>query len=134
MDATDIGGIIIGLALVLIGVLMLLNRYTLKKRCTAQVAGTLLDIHISERDEDSNSSPTITAKYIYPVDGVEFVKKRMLSKGQYRALGKHDDFTVFYDPAKPKRHYVLEIKFRIVLTIVLIAIGALLLWVFLPFF
>ena len=131
MDAIDIGGIIIGLALVLIGVLMLLNRFTLKKRCTSQVAGTLLDIHISERDEDSNSSATITAKYKYLADGAEYEKKRILSKGQYRALGKHDGFTVFYDPSKPKRHYVLEIKFRMFLTIILIVIGALLLWAFL---
>jgi len=131
MDATDIGGILIGLALVAIGVFRLLNLAFLKKRCTSQVAGYLLDIHISERDEDSNSSPTITAKYEYWADGDEYVKKRIISKGQYRALGKVDDLTVFFDPSKPKRHYVLEIKFRMVLTIVLIAIGALLLWAFL---
>jgi len=131
MDAIDIGGILIGLALVAIGIFRLLHRYYLKRRCTSQVAVYLLDIHISERDEDSNSSPTITAKYEYWVDGDEYIKKRIISKGQYRALGKDDDLTVFYDPSKPKRHYVLEIKFRMVLTIVLIAIGALLLWAFL---
>jgi len=132
MDATDIGGILIGLALVLIGVFRLLNLAFLKKRCASQAACTILDVHITESDyDDKPNSQSIYLKYKYLVDGAEYVKKRMLSKRQYKEIGKHDDFTVFYDPSKPKRHYVLEIKFRMVLTIGLIAIGALLLWAFL---
>ena len=132
MDAIDIGGIVIGLALVVIGALRLLHRYYMKRRCASQVAGTILGVDITEKlNDDSPSSPTFYVKYKYLADGAEYAKKRMISKGQYRAIGKHDDFTVFYDPSKPKRHYVLEIKFRMALTLGLIAIGAVLLWAFL---
>jgi len=81
--------------------------------------------------DDSWGTSSYFIKYKYFVDGVEHEKKRMLSKRQYRAIGRHDYFTVFYDPSKPKRHYVSEIKFRIALTLSLIAIGAILLWAFL---
>ena len=132
MDATDIGGIIIGAALVVYGVFRLVRRFYLKSRCVSQVAGTALKIHSTEESNpDSWGTHTFSIKFKYFVDGAEYVKKRMLSKRQYNAIGKHDYFTVFFDPSKPKRCYVSEIKFRMILTLSLIAIGAILLWVFL---
>jgi len=62
------------------------------------------------------------------VDGAEYVKRRMISKRQGKAIGQHHDFTVFYDPSKPKRHYVLQLKFRMFFTLSLIALGAILLY------
>jgi len=134
MDAINIGGIVIGSALIVYGVFRLLRQFFfLKKSCTAQVAGTVLDMerNVKTSSDDSSSTVTYYMKYKYLVDGAEYVKKRTVSRRQYKAVGRHDNFTVLYDPLKPKRHYVIEIKFRMILTLGLIAIGAILLWVFL---
>jgi len=131
MDASDILVVLIGLALVLIGVFQILRRYVfLKSHCKARVAGKTLDVERTERQRDVDSYKRVSyyVNYHYFVDGVEYARRRMISKRQLKAIGKHDDFTVFYDPLKPKRHYVLEIRFRILFTLLLIALGAVLLY------
>jgi len=131
MDLADIDGLLVGVVLVVYGVFRLLRRYVfLEKRCTTQVAGTILNVKITGKDDrDKWGAKLYFIRYKYLVDGVEYEKKRMISKGQYKAIGKHDDFTVIYDSLEPKRHYVSEIKFRLILTLSLIVIGAILIWV-----
>jgi len=132
MEASDILVVLAGLVLVVYGIFQLLRRYVfLKNRCTAQVDGNILETERNVKEHhDSDRPNTVTyyLKYHYLVDGVEYAKKRMVSKRQLKVIGKHDDFTVFYDPSKPKRHYVLELKFRMLFTLTLIAIGAILLY------
>jgi len=128
MDSSDILVILIGVALVAGGVFQILRRYVfLKSRCTAQVGGNILD---AERDVvehgDGTTSISYSMKYHYFVDGVEYVKKRKIGKRQLKGTG--NDITVFYDPSKPKRHYVSDLKFRILITLGLIALGALLIY------
>ena len=131
MEASDILVVLVGSVLIVGGIFHMLRRFIfLKSRCTAQVGGDVLEMERNERQRsvDSRSTGTYYMKYQYFVDGVEFVKKRMISKRQYKAIGKHDYYTVFYDPSKPKRHYVLELKYNMLLTLGLIAIGAVLLY------
>jgi len=131
MEASDVLVVLIGSALVVIGVFLILRRYVfLKNRCTAQTGGKILDVERTERQRDVDSSKTVSyyMKYHYFVSGVEYAKRRRVSKRQYRAAGKHDSFTVFYDPSKPKRHYVAELKFRIFFTLLLIALGVVILY------
>jgi len=130
MGSSDILVVLIGVALVVGGVFLILRRYAfLYSRCSARVGGKILDTERNVREHyDQPDSVSYSAKYHYFVDGIEYVKKRRVSKRQLKAIRKHDDFTVFYDPSKPKRHYVLEIKFRMLLTLTLIAIGAILLY------
>jgi len=132
MDAIDIGGILIGLALVAYGVLRLLKRSFIKSRCVSQVAGTIIKMHGTDGfgDKQKWGTHTYTIKFKYLADGVEYVKNRLVTKRQYIAIGKHDNFTVFFNPLKPKLYYVNEIKFRMIFTLSLIAIGAVLFWVF----
>ena len=130
MEASDILIVLAGAALVVYGFFQILRRYVfLKNRCTARVAGTVLGMEstVTERSND-RVSRSYYLRYRYLVDGVEYSKRRSLSKRQNRAISKDDDFTVVYDPSKPKRHYVLEIKFRLLFTLSLIALGALLLY------
>jgi len=131
MEASDILVVLIGLALVLIGIFQILRRYVfLKSHCKARAAGSLLGMERTERQRDVDSYNRVSyyVKYQYFVDGVEYVKKRTVSKRQYKTIGSHADFTVFYDQSKPKRHYVLELKFRMLFTLLLIALGAVLLY------
>jgi len=130
MGASDILVVLIGLALVVAGIFQILRRYVfLKIRCTAQVGGNILEAERNVREhDDSPDTVSHSLKYHYFVDGVEYVKKRSVGKRQYKATGKYGDITVFYDPSKPKRHYVSELKFRVLLTLGLIALGAIILY------
>ena len=128
MDSSDILVILIGVALVAGGVFLILRRYVfLKSRCTARVGGKILD---KERDlvehGDGTTSVSYSMKYHYYVNGVEYKKNRKIGKRQLRGTG--NDITVFYDPSKPKRHYVSDLKFRIFVTLGLIALGAVLIY------
>ena len=131
MQTSDILVVLAGAALVVYGVFGILRRYVfLQTRCTARVPGAILGMERTETEhgDDDRVTRTYYIKYHYFVDGVEYSKKRSLSKRQHRALGKDDEFTVVYDPSGPKRHYVLEIKFRLLLMLGLMALGALLLY------
>ena len=132
MDASEYIVIIAGLGFIVGSIFQLARRFFLKKRCTAQVGGNIHGIELNEhehkRDDDYRKSVSYSIAYDYSADGVEYEKKRRISKRQHKVLGKHDGFTVFYDPSKPKRHYVLELKFRMLATLGLIALGAILLY------
>ena len=131
MGASDLLVVFIGVVLVAGGIFQILRRYIyLKNRCTVQAPGSILDMEQTEKERDADSTRSISyyINYRYYAYGAEYVKRRMVSKRQYKAIGKHDNLNVFYDPSKPKRHFVLELKFRIVFTLGLIAIGAILLY------
>jgi len=129
MEASDILVVLIGVALVAGGIFQILRRYIfLQGSCTVQVPGIILDSESNERQRSTDSRNRVTRyiKYQYIVDGVEYVKKRSVGKRQLKGTG--NGLTVFYDQSKPKRHYVSDIKFRMLLTLTLIAIGAVLLY------
>jgi len=141
MGATDIGGmdsrdiivvlmVIAGIVLVVTGVFQILRRYVfLKNRCTAQVGGDIFDKELSVKHSSNDSSDTVSyyVKYCYIVNGVAYTKRRSVSKGRYETTRKRENITVLYDPTKPKRHYVLQIKFYLIPTVSAIALGVVLL-------
>jgi len=53
----------------------------------------------------------------------------MVGARQYNKISDGMLITVFYDPSKPKRCYVPENKFRIILTLCFIAEGAIVIWI-----
>jgi len=129
MDTSAYIVIFVGLAFIVGSIFLILRQYFfLKKRCTAQVGGNILYMGRNENhyDDDSPTTVSYSVKYRYYVDGVEYSKKRKVSKRTYKSMGPSStsnfDITVFYDPSKPKRHYVLEIKFRIIRRLFLIAL------------
>ena len=135
METSDILIFLTGLVLVVNGVIQIVNRYVfLVNRCTAQVSGNILNTEVdNEKSSESISKSTsYSVKYNYMADGVEYIKKRSINKRMYRSLyqksGSVISINVFYDPSKPKRHYVTEIKFRMLLTLGLIILGAFLLY------
>jgi len=129
MDTSNYIVIFAGLTFIVGSIFQLLRRYFFLKRCcTTQVGGNILDMECNEDRRDDNSKKTsYSIRYRYLADGVEYEKKRGVSKRQFKAIGEHDELTVFFDPSKPKRHYVLEIRFRIILRLILIVIVAILL-------
>ena len=135
METSDILIFLTGFVLVVNGVIQIVNRYVfLVNRCTAQVSGNILNTEVDNEksNESISKSTSYSVKYNYMADGVEYTKKRSINKRMYRSLyqesGSAIDINVFYDPSKPKRHYVAEIKFRMLLTLGLIILGAFLLY------
>jgi len=128
MDTSGYIVILAGLIVIAVIIFQPVRRYFfLKKHSTTQVGGSITEMGRSEnqRDDDSPTTVSYSMKYQYSVDGVEYSKSRSLSKRTYSTLS-HDpnaesDITIFYDPSKPKRHYILEIKYRIILRLALIA-------------
>jgi len=130
METSDILIVLAGALLVAGGIFTILRRFVfLKMSCTARVVGKILDRernitqHINKPDKVSHS-----IKYHYFVNGVEYAKGRSIGKHQLKATGDEGYINVFYDPSKPKRHYIQELKFRMLLTLGLIALGAVLLY------
>lgn len=135
MDASEILIVAAGLVLVFNGLFQMFRRYIfLRNRCTAAVSGKILDMEIDAKNRDNSISDTTSysVKYGYCANGAEYIKKRSISKRKYRSLNRDPDsagdITVFYDPEKPKRHYVSEITFHLALTLFTIAIGIILLY------
>jgi len=134
MDATDVVGLLAGFAFVGVGVFRLVKRYYLQKRCTAQVAGTVVERDATRKHHDDAFGITRTyfVKFGYSVEGVEYERRHIVSKSQHDALDTGQNITVCYDPSDPKRCYALEIKHRIILTTIYLVAGALLVFAFLP--
>ena len=122
MNDVALAGMLLGIILVLYGIYRLLKRYSLKRRCTVSVAGTIVDKDTDGRPSDNEASNAYL-EFKYYVNGIEYVKKPMVSACQYNKMERGQNVTVFYDPSNPKRCYVQEIKFRIVLTLLFIVIG-----------
>ncbi|MCL2485997.1 MAG: DUF3592 domain-containing protein [Oscillospiraceae bacterium] len=134
MDSMDVVGLLAGFAFVGVGVFRLVKRYYLKKRCTAQVVGTVIETTSTRgiHEDDSWGTRTHFVKFGYSVEGAEYEKRHIISGSQYNALDSGQEITVCYDPSDPKRCYALEIKHRIILTTIYLVSGALLLLAFLP--
>jgi len=131
MEASDFLIVIAGAALVVSGISMIIRRFIfLKGCCTAWVYGSIIDMERTEKQRYTDSSRTVSyyLKYHYVVNGAEYSNRRRVGKRQLKLKGNTNYITVFFDPNKPKRHYVYELKFRMMITLLLIALGGLLLY------
>ena len=131
MDSMDAFGVILGVALIVYGLIRLLKRYNLKKRCTAQVTGTVMNTNSGRKTDAAGEGINHYVKLAYSAEGVEYEKEFWITKRQYYAMSAGQSITVFYDHSNPKRCYVAEIKPRIFLTSCFIAVGCILIVVFL---
>jgi len=109
------------------GAIRVLLRVSEKKNCTAQAAGqvTALEVDVDHGSGDDPSSVTRHVKYAYWAEGIHFEDGERVSWLQYRRLDKSKTLTVFYQPGKPKRHYVAQIKHRWFITSLIIVGGIL---------
>jgi len=112
-----------GLVLIGLGVFRLWRRSEQKKRCSARVDGRVLDVYSSAKGSDSEAKTSLFAKYEYWAQDKRIEKKVSLTDKQFKALKAGQKLTVFYDPAKPKRCYVAQIKSSQLLALMLIGLG-----------
>ena len=99
---------VIGLFLIGLGGFFLWNEKRMKQICTAQTTGVIVDEghRVSYRNgkRKEGYSPTVA----YSVEGVEYTQKKNSGRST-RMVSKGQSVTVFYDPTKPKRFYILEL-------------------------
>ena len=99
------GAFLLGLLLMVAAVLCWRHGTSLKRLCTEQTPGVVVDEGRSRRLGQKNE--IYLPKYSYSVLGVEYTKQT----GSYNVLkvSKGQSVTVFYDPSDPQRAYVLEL-------------------------
>jgi len=137
MGGADIIILVLGLLLAGFGVFRFAKRANLKKKCTAQTAGTLYGTKPFEvQNMTSGLAPgqANTYTYIrinYSVEGAAFEKILRISKRECSILDQDAGVTVFFDPSAPKRCYISELRLNPVPPIFFIIGGALLIWVYL---
>jgi len=96
------GLLLFGLICVGIGIFLVLRKIKLKKVCTAQVDGTVKDCTktVNYRRKRRSTYNSYVTTFTYSIEGVEYVQT---------IREKHDvgqQFTVYYDPSDPNRHYL----------------------------
>ena len=94
----------IGLILALPAIYMMWRQMKLKNDCTAKADAIVTGcVEKTSRDKDEDGrveyNTTYETKYKYSVEGVEY------DSSNDRESKEGESFTLFYDPADPKRHY-----------------------------
>ena len=115
--------LLFGLALAGPGVFLLWRRLKLKKECTAQTAGTISNIKMRSRKSDLMT-------FTYSAGGGEYTQSSNV--GTFKVLSNQvnvgGSVTVFYDPSNPQRSYAKEGKTGLLWWLLLIALGAIMIW------
>ena len=115
--------LLFGLVLAGPGVFLLWRRLKLKKECTAQAVGTISDIKTRSRKSDLMT-------FTYSAGGAEYAQSSNV--GTFNVLSKRvavgGSVTVFYDPSNPQRSYAKEGKTGLLWWLLLIALGAIMMW------
>ena len=94
-----------------------------RKECTAEVVGVVKDVGKSTTFKKGRVRNSYRPTFAYSVEGVEYVKQSNTKSGTSK-FSEGQNVTVFYDPSKPQRFYVLEEGKTTVLYLVLVGIGA----------
>ena len=117
----------VGLLFVGIGVLLWMSKNKLKKECSAQVSGVVSGVeHTTTFKSGKKGGTSVKNKYRatfkYSVGGSEYVRQSNNTSGRPR-LFEGQSVTVFYDPSRPERYYVLEEGTQIMGPVLFIAFG-----------
>lgn len=135
--------IILGTIMIMFGFVILLERIIRRKKCTKSTYGRIDNISIHKDFNipfgdsyylmhDYGDNETHIPEYTYSVDGKLYTKKlwTVNYKFEYK-IGQ--SITVWYNPKKPKQHYVEEEKINnLIMPIILIALGLTIpIWTFL---
>jgi len=99
---------LIGLFLIGLGGFFLWNERRMKQICTSQVSGVVADEGHYVRYKNGKRKEGYKPTFSYSVEGVEYTKQKD-SYSSTRKVSTGQSVTVFYDPAKPNRFYVLEL-------------------------
>lgn len=94
----------VSLALILYGIYCLFNAGIMEKRCTSTAEGTVTYVETNYTKGGSSSSFNWTVSFTAD-DGREYTFE---VKWADTKATKGDHYTVYYDPAKPRRAYVKE--------------------------
>lgn len=103
--------VILGIVFGAIGLLLMIYRVILVKKCTSSVFGVVENVSAQSepsRGGDGGGSAIIyTPTFKYIADGREYIKKSVYGSSHLK-LRTGDKVTVFYNPADPKQYYVKE--------------------------
>ena len=99
---------LIGLFLIGISGFFLWNERRLRTLCTSQSSGTVVDEGYSVKYKNGHKKVGYKPTFSYSADGVEYVRQVTVSSSA-RKVSTGQNVTVFYDPMKPQRFYVLEL-------------------------
>ncbi|MCL2672168.1 MAG: hypothetical protein FWF10_09075 [Clostridiales bacterium] len=103
----------------------------MKRRCTERVSGIAVDVDSGRKTDDTGEGLNHYLKFAYLAEGAEYTKEVWITKRQYKTMHRSQELTICYNPLKPKQCYVLEIKFRLLFTLMFIAVGIILILAFL---
>ena len=113
---------LLGVVLIGGGASFWLYEQRLRRICTVQTEGVVVDAGHSVRYKNGKRKEGYQPTFSYSVDGVEHTK-RTSTVHRSRTFSEGQSVTVFYDPAKPQRYYVLEEGRIIALVVVPIILG-----------
>ena len=99
---------LIGLVLIGVGGFFVWREKRLKTLCTSQVSGVVADEGHSVKYRKGRRKEGYQPTFSYSVEGVEYTKKTAMSYSTCKVF-TGQKVTVFYDPSKPQRYYVLEL-------------------------
>ena len=102
------GAFLLGLLFMVLGGYLWWHGKELKRLCTEQTRGVVVDEGRSRDFKRKNE--TYIPKVSYSVLGVEYTKQK--GTGNTRKVSMGQSVTVFYDPANPQRSYVVELGTR----------------------
>ena len=105
-----------------LGMFLWWNDKKKRKECTAEVAGVVKDVGKSVSYKKGKVKNSFRPTFAYSVEGVEYVKQTNTTSGKNH-FSEGQKVTVFYDPSKPQRFYVLEEKKLTALYMLLVGIG-----------
>lgn len=110
--------ILVGLVIVLIGFLFFKKHKDLKRVCTMQTTGKVIDMRREEKvstetDSDGHTRKTTSINYFpkfqYLVDGKTFEKESTVGTNRPR-FTKGQDINVMFNPSNSEQFYVVEDK------------------------
>jgi len=117
---------LVGLLIAGIGVFIWMNKNKMKKECTAQVSGVVSNVDHTTSIKTGKKGTQVRNKYRatfkYSVNGVEYVKQSNNTTGRPK-LYEGQSVTVYHDPAKPERYYVLEEGTQVMGPVLFVAFG-----------
>ena len=121
---TDIGVFLLGLAFVGTGVLFWWFNKRKRDACTGKVDGVVKNVdHSVTYSNGRRGSSKYRTAYAYSVNGVDYFKQSNVSSTKTSRFSEGQTVTVFYDPSKPQRFYVLEAGSNIVVTLFFVCFG-----------
>ena len=100
---------LVGFLCIGVGVFFWWSDKRLEKLCTSQVVGVVVDEGHSIQYRNGKRKEGYRPTVAYSVEGVEYTKKANTGHSVQR-VSTGQSVTVFYDPSKPQRYYILEAR------------------------